>query len=162
MELLGLEPELVNFFAFKGGTALLCGGLIGIERQLMRKPAGLRVCILVVFTTAFLMALATDITSDEPAHARVLAGIVTGVGFLGAGVIFRGSGHVSGITTASLIWALAAIGCAIGLGYIGVAIAATLSIMMVLALIDFVEYLFPRLKKEHEVPIYAKSGPSSR
>lgn len=112
--------------------------------------AGLRVCLLVVFATAIFMALVTGITSDDSAHARVLAGIVTVVGLLGAGVIFRGAGKVSGITTATLIWALAAIGCTIGFGFPGIAVGATISIMIVLGLVDVAEYLFPRLRPAQE------------
>ena len=150
MELADFQADLLGIFAIKGGAAVLCGGMIGLERQLMNKSAGLRVCILVVFTTAFFMALVTGITSDEAAHARVLAGIVTGGGFLGAGVIFRGAGKVSGITTATLIWALAAIGCTIGFGFPGIAVGATVSIMIVLGLVDVAEYLFPRLRPEQD------------
>ncbi|MDJ0939110.1 MAG: MgtC/SapB family protein [Woeseiaceae bacterium] len=143
-----VQPELVGILALKIGAAILCGAIIGLERQFLKKSAGLRVCILVVFTTAFFTTLATDYLTEENAIARIIAGIITGVGFLGAGVIFRGGGHVSGITTASLIWALAAIGCTIGLGYPGVAIAVTVVIMLVLGLVDLAEYMFPGLRRK--------------
>lgn len=146
-----VQPELLGIFALKIGVAILCGGIIGLERQLLKKAAGLRVCILVVFTTAFFTSLATDYLTEENAIARIVASIITGVGFLGAGVIFRGGAHVSGITTASLIWALAAIGCTIGLGYPFVAIAVTVVIMLVLIFVDLVEYLFPGLQRERGV-----------
>ena len=101
--------------------------------------------------TSYVPLDGTGITSDEAAHARVLAGVVTGVGFLGAGVIFRGAGKVSGITTATLIWALAAIGCTIGFGFPWIAISATIFIMIVLGLVDVAEHLFPRLRREQDV-----------
>ena len=146
-----IYPDLFAIVAVKGGAAILCGGMIGLERQLLGKPAGLRVCILVVFTTSYFMTIAGEITDDANALARVIAATITGVGFLGAGVIFRGDGRVSGITTASLIWALAAIGCTIGLGHPLVAIAVTVAIMVVLGLVDIAEHLFPRLRQEVDV-----------
>lgn len=157
-----IQPDLIREFAKLGAAAIFCGGLIGLERQLLNKPAGLRVCILVVFTTAFFIALVDTITDDEAAHARVLAGVITGIGFLGAGVIFRGGGQVSGLTTATLIWALAAIGSTIGFGLTGVAVVATISIMIVLGLVDLAEYLFPGLRREQDVANSARSASNNR
>ena len=131
-------------------VAILCGGAIGLERQLRGKPAGMRTCIIVVLTTALFITLgetATDSGSGGDG-ARVMAGIITGIGFLGAGTIISNRGRIQGITTASLIWALAAIGITIGFGYPITAIVTTAVIMSVLALIDWAERRFPRLRRE--------------
>lgn len=142
-----ITPELFQVFIINVSVAILCGGAIGLERQLRQKPAGLRVCILVVMTTAFFITIAQELGSDTSGTLRVLSSIITGVGFLGAGVIFSQGGRVQGITTASLIWALAAVGVTIGLGYPGTALSATFVVMGVLALVDWVEWMFPRLAR---------------
>jgi len=90
--------------------AALCGGLIGLERELRGYPAGIRTLALVTMGAL----LFTDVSQLLGGDDRVAAGIVTGVGFLGAGVIFREGYTVRGITTAATIWAAAAIGMAIG------------------------------------------------
>ena len=133
-------------------VAILCGGAIGLERQLRRRPAGLRVCIIVTLTTALFVTLGDVATADAGDPGRVMAGIITGIGFLGAGVIFSNSGRVSGITTASLIWALAAIGMTIGLGYPVTAIFTTCVLLFLIVVIGWAERRFAwlSLEAEHE------------
>ena len=145
-----IDPALLQVFVVHVAVAILCGGAIGLERQLRGKPAGMRVCILVVLTTGFFITVAQEVSEASAEPVRVMASLISGVGFLGAGVIFSQSGRVQGITTASLIWALAAIGVTIGFGYTGTAIAATAIIMAVLILVDLLEHLFPRLRREHD------------
>ncbi len=97
-------------------VAGVLGGLIGLQRELAGKPAGLRTHFLVSLGCAlFTVASLEGFPGADP--ARVAAGIVTGVGFLGAGAIIRGGeGIVVGLTTAASVWAVAAIGLAIGAG----------------------------------------------
>jgi len=90
--------------------AAVLGGLIGLERELRGYPAGIRTLALVTMGSL----LFTDVSQLLGGDDRVAAGIVTGIGFLGAGVIFREGYTVRGITTAATIWAAAAIGMAIG------------------------------------------------
>lgn len=149
MEQFLTDPEFFWAFVVHVSVAIFCGGIIGAERQLRGKPAGMRVCMLVVITTAFFITIATEVVSEGESAVRVMSSIITGVGFLGGGVIFSQSGRVQGITTASLIWVLAAIGMTIGFGYPTVAFLGTLVIIFVLALVDLVEWQFPRLRKEH-------------
>jgi putative Mg2+ transporter-C (MgtC) family protein len=130
-------------------VAILCGGAIGLDRQLRRRPAGLRVCIVVTLTTALFVTLA-EVAQPDGDVTRVMSGIVTGVGFLGAGVIFSHGGRVQGITTAALIWALAAIGITIGLGFPLTAIITTALFMGLIFLIDLAERRFPWLMPEAE------------
>jgi len=100
-------------------VAIICGGIIGLERQLRGKPAGIRTSILICLGTEVFVALGALITVDlagaDP--SRVVGQVVTGIGFLGAGVIMAKEGLVQGVTSAAVIWMLAAIGSAIGLGY---------------------------------------------
>jgi putative Mg2+ transporter-C (MgtC) family protein len=99
------------------GAAVLAGALIGLDRQVRRKPAGLRTVSLVSLGSAVFVLAATGGSDD--ANARVIQGIVTGIGFLGAGVIIRGQTEetVRGLTTAASVWLAAAVGVACGLAF---------------------------------------------
>lgn len=112
--------------------AILVGGLIGMERELRDKAAGFRTMILIctgatLFTT-FSIGIATDLSDP----ARIAAQIVSGIGFLGAGVIIQQSGQIKGLTTASTIWLVAALGMGIGAGYWNFILYATGIILVVL------------------------------
>jgi putative Mg2+ transporter-C (MgtC) family protein len=97
--------------------AVLCGGVVGIERQRREKPAGMRTIVLVCLGSATFTMASYIFNTASNDSGRVVAQIVTGIGFLGAGVIMRGRGIVSGATTAATIWMTAAIGVVIGSGY---------------------------------------------
>ena len=108
------------------------GGVIGFERERAKKAAGLRTHILIclgacLFTVVSIYGFGGDI-------ARVAAGVVTGIGFIGAGAIIRGGreGIIAGLTTAATIWSVAGIGLAAGAGLDLVAVVATLLILLVL------------------------------
>ena len=101
-------------------TSILCGGIIGIERQRAQKPAGMRTLILICLGSA-IFTQASILLGDGWAEAdrtRVAAQIVTGIGFLGAGAIIRERGLVIGVTTGAGIWATSAVGVIIGSGHI--------------------------------------------
>lgn len=119
--------------------AILVGGLIGMERELRDKAAGFRTMILIctgatLFTT-FSIGIATDLSDP----ARIAAQIVSGIGFLGAGVIIQQSGQIKGLTTASTIWLVAALGMGIGAGYWNFVLYATAIILVVLWLFPWLE-----------------------
>src|SRR5476651_1057610 len=99
----------------KVALSAIVGSLVGLEREIRRKPAGFRtlalICVGATIFTICSYKLGVDVNRD-----RVAANIITGVGFLGAGVIFRNGDSVSGITTASTIWIAAALGMLIGIG----------------------------------------------
>ena len=112
--------------------SVICGALVGAERERQEKPAGLRTLILVCLgSTAFTMAsyAFTTTTGDS---GRVAAQIVTGIGFLGAGAILHGSGFVRGMTTAATIWAIAATGMVVGIGYAGAGLGLSVLVRVVL------------------------------
>jgi putative Mg2+ transporter-C (MgtC) family protein len=114
--------------------AAALGGLVGFERELSDQPAGLRTHILVslgaaLFTMVGAYGVESFFTGDEPAArfdpTRIAAQVVTGIGFLGAGAILRQGVNIRGLTTAAALWVTAAIGTAVGLGFIGGAIVVT-------------------------------------
>lgn len=104
-------------------------GLIGLEREFKDKPAGLRTNILVGLGSTLVMLTSLYFSADS---ARIAAGVITGIGFLGAGLIIQGRGEVHGITTAATIWVVSAIGLAIGAGYYSAALVTTVIALFVL------------------------------
>ena len=121
------------------GIPVICGAIIGLERQIRGKAAGVRTSILICMSTAVFIHLGAGATSGVADPTRVLGQVVTGVGFLGAGVILTREGAVSGVTTAAVIWVLAATGAAIGLGnYLGAVVLAVVTVA-VLTGVEFLE-----------------------
>lgn len=112
--------------------AVVFGGLIGIERELVHRPAGVRTHMLVSLGSALLVLLAIE--SIPSGIDKVMAGIITGIGFLGAGTIFKSKIEVHGLTTAASIWAVAAVGLGIGLGYYFMTIVSVVIVLIVLYL----------------------------
>ena len=98
-------------------AAVLCGGIIGGERERREKPAGLRTLMFVCLGSTIFTMTGFAFTSSTGDSGRVAAQIVTGIGFLGAGVILHGRGTISGTTTAATIWLTAAIGMTVAAGY---------------------------------------------
>ena len=98
-------------------TAMVCGFVIGIERQLRGKPIGIRTATLITLGTYIFLASSLSLTSTTIDQSRVIGQIITGIGFLGAGVMMSKDGTVIGVTSAATIWMLAAIGVVISLGH---------------------------------------------
>jgi len=105
----------VESIILKISLAFLLGGIIGIDREYMNKAAGLRTLILICIGSCLYTIFSILITEKSP--DRIASNIVTGIGFLGAGVIFKEDNRVKGLTTAASIWVTAAIGMGIGGGY---------------------------------------------
>lgn len=135
-----LWPPLV--IALKLLIAMLCGGAIGLERELNRKPAGLRTNVLICFGAALYMIVSRHISggADYTDPARLAAQVVAGIGFLGAGVILQARGSVTGLTTAATIFVVGAVGIAVGEGMIWLAIFSTIVILLVLVLLRWLEH----------------------
>ena len=112
--------------------SVIAGGFIGIEREVVHKPAGVRTHMLVCLGSALFVLVTIEALPGEA--ARIIAGIATGIGFLGAGTIFRSKSEVHGLTTAASIWAVAGVGIAIGLGYYLMTIIAVALILIILQL----------------------------
>ena len=127
MELVAYEPILKLFIA--AGL----GGLVGLERQINHKAAGLRTHMLVCLSSTLLMMVSLDSFPSE--GARIIAGIVTGIGFLGAGnIIAQGKKGVHGLTTAANVWAVAVVGMVIGMGYYVISAISVVLIVLILFL----------------------------
>ena len=118
-------------------VAILLGAVIGYEREVAGKSAGLRTHILVTLGTCLFVVSATNSGLSPEGVSRVMQGVLAGVGFLGAGSIMKadGSNHVSGLTSAAGIWMTAAIGVAVGLGMIGLAVLGAILAWFVLSFV---------------------------
>jgi putative Mg2+ transporter-C (MgtC) family protein len=113
--------------------AAVLGFVIGYERELRRKSAGERTFALIALGTAGIVGLGATLSVD--AASRVIQGVAAGIGFIGAGLIFRGSGSaVKGLTTAAAVWAVAAIGTLCGAGLYVPAVVSTLAVIVILEL----------------------------
>jgi putative Mg2+ transporter-C (MgtC) family protein len=141
-----LDPETSAFW-LRVGTAVLCGGIVGLERQLRGKAAGIRTSILICLGTAFFVGLGDSFTGSRVDPTRVLGQVVSGIGFLGGGVILAREGSVIGVTSAAVIWVLAALGSLIGLGYLLAALALTLVTVGLLIGVELLESVFRRLRQ---------------
>ncbi|WP_439183185.1 MgtC/SapB family protein [Carboxylicivirga taeanensis] len=111
--------------------ALAAGFLIGFERSWRRKSAGLRTITLVTIGSALYVMLSVSLTQEQGDVTRIIAQVVTGIGFLGGGIIFKEGVNVHGLTTAATVWCSSAIGCLAGAGHYTEAIAATLIILLI-------------------------------
>jgi len=137
-----IGPILVPFLV-RCGMAALCGGLIGLERELKQKPAGLRTNILICVGAAMYMAIGMliirvdGVTGVDP--TRIAAQVVTGIGFLGAGCIIQQGAHITGLTSAATIWVVAAIGLIAGAGFPLMALIAALMVLATLVVLAPIE-----------------------
>jgi putative Mg2+ transporter-C (MgtC) family protein len=135
--------------------AAICGGLIGLEREVRGRQAGFRTNLLVCVGSALVMIVSNHVARTAwPAPqstnihinidpARIAYGVMTGIGFLGAGTILKNNGSIRGLTTAAGLWCVAALGLAAGLGMYTVTIAATLLVLMTLWVLDYFEKILP-------------------
>lgn len=121
--------------------ATLLGAIVGFEREAAGKPAGLRTHILVCLGTAVVVLACAGARMDLDGLSRVIQGIVTGIGFIGAGSILKISEErdIQGLTTAAGLWMTAAVGIACGLGTLGLAVIATVITLIVLWVLRVME-----------------------
>lgn len=141
-----MDVHITIEFLVKISLAVLLGGLIGAEREMTQHPAGLRTMILVCMGSTLMMLIPysliftstsnINITLD---HTRVAAGVITGIGFIGAGVIFNAGANVRGLTTAASIWVVSSIGLLVGAGLYFLPILATIIVVIVLHTFHYLE-----------------------
>ena len=131
-----MQNELVLLFRML--LAVLCGAMIGFERSRRQKEAGIRTHIMVTLGSALVVIVSKygflDVAGDPGINvdvSRMASNIITGVSFLGAGVIFLRGGYVKGLTTAAGIWTTAGVGCALGAGMYIIGICATATIIII-------------------------------
>lgn len=129
--------------------AFVVGAIIGIEREYRSKPAGFRTMIMICVGSALFTILSKQVSDISP--DRIASNIVTGIGFIGAGVIFKEGININGLTTAALIWVTAALGMAAGYGnYLLVVIVS----LVVLFTLFILEYFQRTVDKLHKVTVY--------
>jgi len=120
-------------------VAALLGGLIGLERQLRHKPAGLRTNMFICFGAAMFTVLSKELAGVPADSARIAAQIIPGIGFIGAGSILHERGSVTGLTTAATLFVVASVGMAAGGGLYLTAVFATVMILLALAALGRLE-----------------------
>jgi putative Mg2+ transporter-C (MgtC) family protein len=133
---------VVLAFIVRCGVAALCGGLIGLERELKGKPAGLRTNMLICVGAAIYMLVGLMLVHGEGEStdpSRIAAQVVTGIGFLGAGCIIQQGAQVTGLTSAATIWVVAAIGIVAGAGFPITAFIATTMVVLTLVVLGTLE-----------------------
>ena len=133
--------------------AVALGTAVGLEREIRGKAAGLRTNVLICLGAAVFTIISKEMavgTGDS--LTRIAAGVVTGVGFLGAGAIIRDRGGVHGLTTAATIWLVASIGMACGAGFYKLAVISALTAIVVLIGLAQLERPLERYRKKYEHP----------
>lgn len=136
--------------------AVLAGGLIGIEREFRDKAAGFRTLIFICTGACLFTILSARLAPND--SVRIAANIVTGVGFLGAGVILRDGGKVIGLTTAAMIWLTSAIGMGIGGGQYLLALGMVLLAMGILWLLPMLEHRVDNLREERKYEVVCSAS----
>jgi putative Mg2+ transporter-C (MgtC) family protein len=147
----------------KLGLAVLLGGVIGLEREIAGKPAGLRTNILICVGAALLTDVSMNmVVTDDGGRigdpTRLAAQIVTGIGFLGAGTIMQARGTITGLTSAATIWVVAAIGITVGAGAYLEAAGAGLLVALVLAGLGSLEHRLRRARRVLSCTVRARNG----
>lgn len=132
-------------------VAIAVGMSIGMEREYHNKTAGLRTIMLVCVGSSIFTMLSTRIGTESP--DRIAANVITGIGFLGAGVIFKDENKINGLTTACTIWVTAALGMAIGSTHIFLAVFGAAVVLLVLWGLLYVERWIDRINKTIEYKI---------
>jgi putative Mg2+ transporter-C (MgtC) family protein len=141
--------------------AVLLGGIVGLDRELRGKPAGLRTNILICMGATLFTTLSYKMAGPHGDPARVAAQILPGVGFIGAGTILHMRGSVSGLTSAATIWVVAAIGMALGASAYVEAIGATLLVVSVLTGLGFFEGMLARQLTRARLVVHARPETSA-
>ena len=129
-------------------VAIFCGGFIGLERQLRGKAAGMRTSILICLGTLTFVQLGVQAEATNTDPTRVLGQVITGIGFLGGGVIMTRGGTLAGVTSAAVIWVLASVGSAIGFGHYTHAICISFVSVAILCGVNLIESHFLQLRNE--------------
>ncbi len=125
----------------------LSGLIVGLERQLRGKPVGMRTSALICIGTYVFVAITRHVATEVTDPSRIIGQVVTGIGFLGAGVILARQGAIIGVTSAAAIWVLAAIGAVIGVGYCWLGVKLAILTVVILTGVAFVETRFESLQK---------------
>ena len=144
------QPLSIAAVLLRIGVAVLIGAIIGIDREIKNRPAGMRTHVLVCVGAALVSMLECQAVADAVALdnaaigvsvGRITTSVVSGIGFLGAGTIFMSDHKISGLTTAASLWCTACIGLAVGFGYIMMALAVGAIVLAILKLMQRVVHV---------------------
>lgn len=124
-------PMTISDFITRILVALAAGLLIGIEREWHNKSAGLRTNMLVAIGSALYVLLSIQLTEKNGDVTRIIGQVVTGIGFLGAGIIFKEGLNIHGLTTAATVWCASALGCTAAAGFYSESLIGTLLVMSI-------------------------------
>jgi len=153
MDGLASFPRVLELsFLVQLGASIVCGGIVGFERQLRGKAIGIRTGILICLATQVFVRLSVLLGTSESDPTRVIGQVVTGVGFLGAGVILARGGAITGVTSAAVVWMLAAIGSTIGIGRPAEGLLLSLLAVTILTGVRLLESAFKRLRGGYDEP----------
>ncbi len=153
-ELLSIEP--LSWWGLL--SAMLSGAIIGLERQVLGKPVGIRTSMLICVGTYIFIAISNAVSTDVTDPSRVIGQVVTGIGFLGAGVMLSRDGMVYGVTSASAIWILAAVGVVIGSDRYLTGIKLAILAVVILVGVDMLETSFKAMRRG----VHAKLSPGKQ
>jgi putative Mg2+ transporter-C (MgtC) family protein len=154
--------EMMQFLGPKILAAILCGGLIGLERELKNKAAGIKTNMLIcvgstLFTATSIMIAHQGVGTHDPGDpTRIAAQIVSGIGFLGGGAILQSKEQIMGLTTAASIWLVAAIGVWVGMGELPVALTVTVIMLFVMVSVTFFENRFLGRKRLFKLTVHLR------
>lgn len=151
-ELNGAVPDVAQLMRVSSRliVAALLGAVVGIQRERTGKPAGLRTHMLVALGTALFVMTALEFGMSASDLSRVIQGLVTGIGFIGAGAILKltEEREITGLTTAAGIWLTAAVGVAAGLGHWG---SAAVGVLLTWAILSLVGQITARIEKNQQI-----------
>lgn len=151
-----LLPYLISV-----GVAAACGGLVGVEREYRDKSAGFRTMILIAVGACLFTIMSEIIGGPDKDSARIAAAIVSGVGFLGAGVVIKDGVHIRGLTTAASIWLVASLGMAAGYEQHALAGAVAAVALVVLWVLPPLERVIDRMHEFLEIQVTIKNTDTS-
>ena len=139
-----MQSDLTYVIVFRLLLAAALGGVVGLERELRRKPAGLRTNMFICMGSALFTVLSDEVSRrfGDVSHTRIVSNLIPGIGFLGAGAIIRERGSVVGLTTAATIFVIASVGMAVGAGLYLTAVFTGLLILVTLSLLGWLEDRF--------------------
>lgn len=132
--------------------AVVLGTVIGIEREISKKPAGLRTNALICMGAAAFIVISQRVGLTPDAVSRMTAGIITGVGFIGGGAVLRDRENISGVTTAATIWVVTSIGIACGMQLYDIAVLITLLSLVVLTFLSQIDKKIRKTTKPKSKP----------
>lgn len=146
------EPALTLEFWRQIGIAAVCGAAIGMERQLRGKAMGVRTGVLICVATSMFASMGAAVVGTQGDPTRMIGQIAVGIGFLGGGAIINQGVTVHGLTSAAIIWLLAAIGSMVGLGLYWTPLLVTAALLLAIVVLDQLETRIPWLSRGDHAP----------